>query len=602
MIVACNITFGNSFKYKDFVYVTSAFWVNLCPIISTYKDLAIVTSPKGTPYLQYRNQVQGDIINALRKQNILAVPDFTNSDAQALQNFEYISEVEYFLKTERDIFKNKRTLIPVIDTSFITPVVSDSVGSFEIRVNVRLFAFDPQGNQTELGTFPLFANTKIDSLKGVVEASKKFIEVNQNLSGQLIESKIWKKIIRSPEFMKLKKASSIDLPSLLKVEEKENTYFLSSNFVLKEKYPIARMMKANFYTNQDRVSDLQNEIIRFDFSKEMPISLVGYILLPNSDILYLSEKNLKIDGAPIGYAGSTFSYNSSATINLAGLQPGSIVTYTLVFGDTYLVSRQFQQGFKLPSGEYPLAQDFTLSSTNKSDSWMFRVSLPITDSLYFLLSDSSNVQSNASNFASQRIWTLTGSCIDRKKYFPRFLRLSTSTTYNELYKNLSDSVYAKMSPSQPARRKKRLSQADIESEIYKTIDFLQDSVRYFHIAFGPKAFVPETEDSVLQKRQSDCKSNSIVVLNRLHRLGIAAVPALVHSYKKDLVNRKYPSYDAVNHMIVYSPELNWWIDPTYGKSPQWLIPGIISGSTAILLYPDSVSLKNIPTNSDDLFI
>jgi hypothetical protein len=226
----------------------------------------------------------------------------------------------------------------------------------------------------------------------------------------------------------------------------------------------------------------------------------------------------------------------------------------------------------------------------------------MTDSLYFILSDSSKILSNVGSFASKNIWTLTGNCIENKNYVTRFLRISTARTYNELYNGMSDSVYAKMSPSQPARIKRRLSQVDIESEIFKTIDFLQDSVRYFHIAYGPRACVPETEDSVLKKRQSDCKSNSIIVLNRLHRLGIAAVPALVHSYKKDLVNKKYPSYDAINHMIVYSPELNWWIDPTYGKSPQWLIPENIAGSTAILLYPDSVSLENIPTNSADLFI
>jgi hypothetical protein len=333
IIIAFNSLFAASFKHKDFVYVTSAFWLNLCPIISTYKDLAITSSfqGKGTPYLQYHSQLQGDIIKALRKQDVLAVPDFTNSDAQSIQNFEYLSEIEDFLKTERDVFKNKRTIIPVIDTSLIAPIASESAGSFEIRVNVRIFAIEPHGNLSELGAIKLSASTKIDTLKGIVETSKKFQEVNKNLSAQLIESNIWKKMIRSAEFTKLKSVACLDLPSLVKVAEKENLYFLISNSVLKEKYPLARMMKVNFYTNQERVSDLQNEIVRFDFSKEMPISFIGYILLPNNDIVYLSERNLKIDGAPIGYAGNTFNYNSTATIDLAGLQPGSIVTYIFVF-------------------------------------------------------------------------------------------------------------------------------------------------------------------------------------------------------------------------------------------------------------------------------
>jgi hypothetical protein len=602
IVFAYNIIFAVNFKHKDYVYVTSAFWVNLCPIISTYSDLAVASlSHKGSaPYLQYRNQLQIDIIKAMRKQSILAVPDLTNSDAQAIQNFEYLSEVEEFLKTERDVFKNKRTLIPVIDTALIAPMASKDI--FETRINVRIFTIESHGTLTELGKIKLTVNTTIDTSKGFVEIAKKFQEINQNLSTQLLESKGLKKIIQSAVFSKLINVPCLDLPSLLQGQGKENSYFLISNFVLKEKYPIARMMKVNFITNQERVSDLKNETIQFDFSKEMPVTFFGYILLPNNDILYLSENNLKINGAPMGYASNTFSYNSTATINLAGLQPGSIVTYVFVFADTYLLSRQRQQGVKPPLIEYPLAQDFTLTSTNKSDSWMFRISLPTRDSLYFLLSDSSNCQSKAGIFASQKIWTLNGNCIDSKNYSPRFLRVSTVDSYNKLYMRMSDSVYSKMSPSQPKRRKKRISQSDIETEVFKTIDFLQDSVRYFHVSYGPKAFVPENEDSVLQKRQSDCKSNSIVVLNRLHKLGISAVPALVHSYKKDLVNRRYPSFDAVNHMIVYSPELNWWIDPTNGKSPQWLIPGNLSGSTAILLYPDSVSLKSIPTNSYDLFI
>jgi hypothetical protein len=115
-----SITFAST-NNNDVIYVTSAFFQNLCPIVSIYEDIGLATAGlgNGTPYLQYQRYVQGDIIKALRRNGIKAFPDMTSSDFQIIQNFECFSEIEEFIKSERPIFHAKKTLVPVIDTSLI---------------------------------------------------------------------------------------------------------------------------------------------------------------------------------------------------------------------------------------------------------------------------------------------------------------------------------------------------------------------------------------------------------------------------------------------------------------------------------------------------
>jgi tetratricopeptide (TPR) repeat protein len=94
--------------------------------------------------------------------------------------------------------------------------------------------------------------------------------------------------------------------------------------------------------------------------------------------------------------------------------------------------------------------------------------------------------------------------------------------------------------------------------------FIQSNIEYIQADLNSGGYVPHSANEILKNRYGDCKDQAILLLSMLRSVGISAYPAFINTYSE--VNKKIPSSEAFNHLIVYIPreEGDLWLDTISG--------------------------------------
>lgn len=118
-------------------------------------------------------------------------------------------------------------------------------------------------------------------------------------------------------------------------------------------------------------------------------------------------------------------------------------------------------------------------------------------------------------------------------------------------------------------------------------NWVKRNIRYVAIYLGQGRFVPNTASAVLKNRYGDCKDQAVLMGALLAAKGIRSEHALVHlgnSYKLPEVAMPI----AVNHVILYLPDLEIWADPTLSNGSFGVLsevaydkPVILAGATSV---------------------
>jgi hypothetical protein len=105
----------------------------------------------------------------------------------------------------------------------------------------------------------------------------------------------------------------------------------------------------------------------------------------------------------------------------------------------------------------------------------------------------------------------------------------------------------------------------MDEKINKTINYVQDDIRYMGIESGIGSIKPFPPDQVVKQRFGDCKDKSLLLVSLLKKIGInEAYPVLVNTYMKQDIDKFYPSNEVFNHCIVKFEfnDTTYWVDPT----------------------------------------
>lgn len=135
--------------------------------------------------------------------------------------------------------------------------------------------------------------------------------------------------------------------------------------------------------------------------------------------------------------------------------------------------------------------------------------------------------------------------------------------------------------------------------IEKSIQFVQNDVRYFGIETGINSHKPSLPSTVFSRRFGDCKDKTVLLNYFLSKVGIKAYPALVSTYEGDAIVNHLPSPASFNHVISYFEFKNkpYWIDGTrsyqYGKLDNI---GIGNFRKALLIDEKEKKLRDIELN------
>jgi transglutaminase-like putative cysteine protease len=121
-----------------------------------------------------------------------------------------------------------------------------------------------------------------------------------------------------------------------------------------------------------------------------------------------------------------------------------------------------------------------------------------------------------------------------------------------------------------------------EREKAKTLyTWVARNIRYVSVVLDSGGFVPHPAEEVLTKEYGDCKDHTALLQALLSAVGIESVPALINaedSYRLATVG----SFDPVNHVITYIPDLDLYVDSTARFAPFGTLPFVDTDKPVIL--------------------
>lgn len=123
--------------------------------------------------------------------------------------------------------------------------------------------------------------------------------------------------------------------------------------------------------------------------------------------------------------------------------------------------------------------------------------------------------------------------------------------------------------------------ADQHAKAAALSDWVRRNIRYVAVYLGPGGVVPHPAASVLANRYGDCKDHAVLLQALLGASGIQSSAALVNgddAYRLPAV----PSLGVLNHVIVYLPQLQLFLDPTAGTVAAGFLPPALLGKPVLL--------------------
>jgi hypothetical protein len=132
------------------------------------------------------------------------------------------------------------------------------------------------------------------------------------------------------------------------------------------------------------------------------------------------------------------------------------------------------------------------------------------------------------------------------------------------------------------------------TEVQKTqalYDWVRKNIRYNAVFLGAGGYVPNDVDFILNKRYGDCKDHVLLLVALLKAVGVEAVPALVNNGADDEISKVALGF---NHVIVYIPSLDLYLDPVGAEVPYGQLPFGVRGHPVVLSRVDGSTMAKTP--------
>jgi hypothetical protein len=130
-------------------------------------------------------------------------------------------------------------------------------------------------------------------------------------------------------------------------------------------------------------------------------------------------------------------------------------------------------------------------------------------------------------------------------------------------------------------------------------NIVKNAVRYVALEFNETSYIPTQADEVLTCKYGDCKDKAALLISLLGIIGIDAHFVLVSpiDHGNEIMSIAVP--DQFIHAIVYVPEYDLWVDPTYKYAAIGEIPFDYQGRQALVIVSGGYKWMQIPCTMPD---
>ncbi|MBN8576026.1 MAG: DUF3857 domain-containing protein [Cytophagales bacterium] len=151
----------------------------------------------------------------------------------------------------------------------------------------------------------------------------------------------------------------------------------------------------------------------------------------------------------------------------------------------------------------------------------------------------------------------------------------------------------------------------LEEKVARTIQFIQDEIRYLSFSDGIHGFKPHPPDQIISQRFGDCKDKSLLLSKILNELGIESNPVLINTSYGPVLTEVLPSPRMFDHCIVQFKlnDSTYWVDPTItfqrGSLKNLFLPdyrqGLVINAATSELTPIASRSKNGSIRVEEVF-
>jgi hypothetical protein len=181
------------------------------------------------------------------------------------------------------------------------------------------------------------------------------------------------------------------------------------------------------------------------------------------------------------------------------------------------------------------------------------------------------------------------------------LRISTFPGYEAVATSYYDQAKTKAAITPEIQRladEIAAGKRDVRTQAEAIFNWVSHNVRYVAIYFGSGRFVPNDTSTILARRFGDCKDEAILLSALLGAKGIASEQVLLNV---DQIYQFPPTatVGAFNHVIVYIPSLDLYVDPTVSFGSFYRLPTSDVGKPVVRVSDKGATLAHTPIPSVD---
>ncbi len=142
--------------------------------------------------------------------------------------------------------------------------------------------------------------------------------------------------------------------------------------------------------------------------------------------------------------------------------------------------------------------------------------------------------------------------------------------------------------------------ADPQAKVDRLYDYLQERMRYVSVQLGIGGWQPFDAEYVAKNRYGDCKALTNYMRALLAEVGIESYPVLIFAGSPSWYYPIDPSFatSAFNHVILYIPQIDRWLECTSNTAPPGYLGGGTSGRKGLMVTANGGIIVETPASDN----
>ena len=332
--------------------------------------------------------------------------------------------------------------------------------------------------------------------------------------------------------------------------------------------------------------------IRFNQSKENIKILEAKTIKPDGSIIRPKEDAINEITPPEAADASIYSDARIKVVSMSGVEPGSIVICEYIkTKNKYAISGEFWE-YELLQLTDPIEEKKLVVKTPKEKKINYKVK-------------NGDLAPEITEKKNAKVYTWAKKdvpAIIKENNMPSliniapFVQISTLNSWSEIstwYQSLIDDQYQVNNELKDKIKELTKDTKTKEDKMRAVYNYVTSEIRYIGLQFGESGYKPYSASETFKNRYGVCKEKATLLIAMLREIGVEAEPVLIRR-GSGTIDLDVVSPALFNHLIVYLPKQDKYLDPTNSGTVYGVLPGD-QGKNVLL--PESNKLNKTPVSS-----